>query len=54
VTALLELVSRTFGGPDQGAAGGTAFGPAVAIPPEAPEFDRVLGLLGRDPAWAPR
>jgi hypothetical protein len=25
--------------------------PAVPIPAGAPEFDLLLGLLGRDPAW---
>ena len=29
------------------------FGPVVAVPQEAPPFDRILGLTGRDPAWAP-
>ncbi|MTE16502.1 TIGR03086 family metal-binding protein [Nocardia aurantiaca] len=28
------------------------FGPVVDIPAEAPLFDRVLGLTGRDPSWA--
>ncbi|MFE1593649.1 TIGR03086 family metal-binding protein [Nocardia sp. NPDC058705] len=27
------------------------FGPIVEIPADAPEFDRLLGLTGRDPAW---
>ncbi|MGW4249182.1 TIGR03086 family metal-binding protein [Nocardia sp. NPDC004722] len=28
------------------------FGPVVEIPAEAPLADRVIGLTGRDPAWA--
>lgn len=27
------------------------FGPVVAVPSDAPLFDRVLGFSGRDPAW---
>ena len=27
------------------------FGPEVAVPADAPPADRLLGLLGRDPAW---
>ncbi|HUR07211.1 MAG TPA: TIGR03086 family metal-binding protein [Nonomuraea sp.] len=28
-----------------------AFGPPVAVPGDAPNFDRLLGVIGRDPAW---
>lgn len=29
------------------------FGPVVDVADDAPAFDRVLGLAGRDPGWAP-
>ncbi|MFE7722628.1 TIGR03086 family metal-binding protein [Nocardia rhizosphaerihabitans] len=29
------------------------FGPVVAVPDDAPAFERVLGLTGRDPGWRP-
>lgn len=29
------------------------FGPEVKVPEDAPLQDRLLGLIGRDPAWAP-
>lgn len=31
---------------------GTIFGPPVAVADDAPVFDRVLALSGRDPAWS--
>jgi uncharacterized protein (TIGR03086 family) len=30
---------------------GAPFGPRVAVPDDAPPFDRLLGLLGRPPSW---
>ena len=30
------------------------FGPEVKIPEDTPLQDRLLGLIGRDPRWAPR
>ena len=30
---------------------GMSFGPRVEVGPDAPAFDRLLGLSGRDPQW---
>jgi hypothetical protein len=40
-----------FAGVEQGRATGM-YGPEVAVPAGAPTLDRILGLTGRDPAWA--
>ena len=32
---------------------GQLFGPVVPVADDAPPFDRLLGLTGRDPAWQP-
>jgi uncharacterized protein (TIGR03086 family) len=29
------------------------FGPPIFLPDNAPLLDRVIGLAGRDPSWAP-
>ncbi len=29
------------------------YGPRVAVPADAPAVDRLVGFIGRDPAWAP-
>lgn len=42
-----------FSEPGQEAAREGLFGPAVAVPEDAPLLDRVIGLTGRDPAWSP-
>jgi uncharacterized protein (TIGR03086 family) len=32
---------------------GAAFNTRVSVPTDAPDFERLLGLLGRSPLWAP-
>ncbi|MEV6767764.1 TIGR03086 family metal-binding protein [Nocardia sp. NPDC051030] len=46
MTPLLDLLRNT---PPEGIPG--LFGPKVPVPDNAPVFDRVLGLTGRDPSW---
>jgi uncharacterized protein (TIGR03086 family) len=42
-----------FSAPGQEEARGNLFGPVVPVPEDRPLLDRVVGLTGRDPAWAP-
>ncbi|MGI5485635.1 TIGR03086 family metal-binding protein [Microtetraspora malaysiensis] len=49
-----EAVSRALHFTDQMVEMGRQrgiFGPPVAVPDDAPLFDRLLGVIGRDPAW---
>ena len=50
--AVLPIVTPEQSDPD-GRGRGDLFGPVVAVPVDAPPFDRVLGLAGRAPAWSP-
>jgi uncharacterized protein (TIGR03086 family) len=47
VAASIELISA------QGDAHEGLFGPAVDVSTDAPALERLLGLTGRDPSWAP-
>jgi uncharacterized protein (TIGR03086 family) len=48
---LTHLHDTVFAGVEQGREMGM-YGPEVAVPADAPALHRVLGLTGRDPAWA--
>ncbi len=48
---LTHLHDTVFAGVEQGRKLGM-YGPQVAVPADASALDRVLGLTGRDPAWA--
>ena len=48
---LAHLHDTVFAGVEQGREMGM-YGPEVAVPACAPTLDRILGLTGRDPAWA--
>ncbi|MFC6929240.1 TIGR03086 family metal-binding protein [Actinomadura yumaensis] len=48
---LTHLHDTVFASVEQGREMGM-YGPQVAVPADAPTLDRILGLTGRDPAWA--
>jgi uncharacterized protein (TIGR03086 family) len=43
---VLRMTTQFRAGGDEG-----LFGPEVAVPHDAPTFDRILGVTGRDPNW---
>ncbi len=49
--AVLPIVTPDDQAPDGSGRDGI-FGTVVAVPEDAPVFDRVLGLAGRDPSWS--
>ena len=49
---VLEFVGG-FGGPGMEQARNGLFGTEVEVADDAPLFDRILGITGRDPAWTP-
>ena len=46
-------VALSFVGSFDAPRDGVLFGPVVDVPDGAPPSDRLLGLTGRDPSWAP-
>lgn len=51
VEASLAFAPGMLTGDYQGEA--KTFGPRVDVPEDAPAIDRLVGLSGRDPRWAP-
>ncbi|MCL7425528.1 TIGR03086 family metal-binding protein [Streptomyces sp. YS415] len=49
-TAALRIAALV---PDEGRGPGAAFRPRITVPDDAPQGDRLLALLGRDPSWTP-
>ena len=40
-----QMLRPEFRGPDK------SFGSEIAVPADAPSYDRLAGWFGRDPAW---
>jgi hypothetical protein len=53
-TAIPAALMEKYRTPDAFGPGVEVYGPEVQVPEDAPLQDRLLGLIGRDPAWAAR
>jgi uncharacterized protein (TIGR03086 family) len=53
-TAAVLAFTGAAAEPEQAASREGPFGRVIDVPADAPAFDRVLGLAGRDPAWTPK
>ncbi|MGH3359803.1 MAG: TIGR03086 family metal-binding protein [Nocardioidaceae bacterium] len=52
-TQVVFEFTKASAAPEEAAGREGVFGPVVAVPEDAPLFERALGYAGRNPAWTP-